>query len=178
MPFDIPAALLHRLRARRLEQRQLRANQSGAHPSGRARGGNFIGSIRRLFSGAAPVDQVAEEYVAQMNAWQDATEDQYDAFLLDPGMGPMTYLTSDGRILEDRRGWDGDGIIEVEGIAANAALIVGARNTGVTELLGLLPQPPADSSVCAKCLGRRVVELVPGVGVELPCGECEARGWV
>lgn len=116
--------------------------------------------------------------MAQMNSWPDETEDQCDAFLLDPGMGPMTYLTSDGRILEDRRGWDGDGLIEVEGLAAHSALIVGARKTGITELVDLLPQPPPDSRVCAKCLGRRVVEPMPGFGAELPCGECEARGWV
>ncbi|WP_437944237.1 hypothetical protein WMF27_15715 [Sorangium sp. So ce281] len=38
-----------------------------------------------------------------MSSWQDEVEDKYDAFLLDPGMGPMTYLTSDGRVLEDLR---------------------------------------------------------------------------
>jgi len=38
-------------------------------------------------------------------------EDSEDAFLLDAGMGPMTYLTSDARVLWDHRSWDGIEII-------------------------------------------------------------------
>jgi hypothetical protein len=45
----------------------------------------------------------AEAFCSDMNRLQAEVEDAYDAFLLDPGMGPMTYLTSDGRILCDHR---------------------------------------------------------------------------
>ncbi|WP_437338336.1 hypothetical protein [Sorangium sp. So ce394] len=178
MPFQIPPPLLERLRARRLEQRQLRATRSAAGAPREQTGGNFIDSIRHLFSGASSVEQVAGRYVAAMSSWQDEVEDKYDAFLLDPGMGPMTYLTSDGRVLEDLRGWDGDELVEVGGLSAHSALIVGARKTGIVELLELIPQPPPGSSVCSKCNGERVVEPVPGLGAELPCTECDARGWI
>ncbi|WP_437870729.1 hypothetical protein [Sorangium sp. So ce363] len=178
MPFEIPPPLLERLRARRLEQRQLRATRSAAGAPREQAGGNFIDSIRHLFSGASSVDQAAGQYVAAMNSWQDEVEDKYDAFLLDPGMGPMTYLTSDGRVLEDLRGWDGDEIVEVGGLHAHSALIVGARKTGIVELLELIPQPPPGSSVCSKCNGKRVAEPAPGFGIEFPCNECDARGWI
>ncbi|XXX81274.1 hypothetical protein WMF30_21170 [Sorangium sp. So ce134] len=178
MPFEIPPPLLERLRARRLEQRQLRAARSAAGAPREQMGGNFIDFIRHLFSGAFPVDQAARQYVAAMNSWQDEVEDKYDAFLLDPGMGPMAYLTSDGRVLEDLRGWDGDEVVEVGGWRAHSALVVGARNTGIVELLELIPQPPPGSSVCSKCNGKRVAEPVPGFGIEFPCNECDARGWI
>ncbi|WP_437562800.1 hypothetical protein [Sorangium sp. So ce542] len=178
MPFQIPPPVLERLRARRLEQRQLRAARSAAGALREPTGGNFIDTIRHLFSGAASVEEVAGQYVAAMYAWQDEVEDKYDAFLLDPGMGPMAYLTSDGRVLEDLRGWDGDEIVEVDGFRAHSALIVGARNTRIVELLELIPQPPPGSSVCSKCNGKRVAEPVPGFGTELPCNACDARGWM
>jgi hypothetical protein len=180
MPFQIPPHLLQRLRALRLEQRQLRASRTAPAPARPQRAGNFIGSVRRLFSGTSPVSQFAEQYVASMDAWQDEVEAKYDAFLLDPGMGPMMYLTSDGRILEDQRGWDGDDIVEVCGFHANSALIVGAKKTGIMELLELLPPPPPNSSVCSVCRGKRLAEPehLAGSGDKFPCIACEARGWV
>ncbi|WP_437593381.1 hypothetical protein [Sorangium sp. So ce1000] len=155
MPFQIPPHLLERLRARRLEQRQLWATRSAAGAPREQTGGNFTDSIRHLLSGTSSVDQVAGRYVAAMNTWQDEVEDKYDALLLDLGMGPMTYLTSDGRVLEDLRGWDGDELVEVGSLSAHSALIVGARKTGTVELLELIPQPPPGSSVCSKCRSRR-----------------------
>ncbi|WP_437328905.1 hypothetical protein [Sorangium sp. So ce381] len=178
MPFEVPPLLLERLRARRLDQRQLRATRSAPGAPREQTGGNFVDSIRHLFSGTSSVDQVAGRYVAAMNAWQREVEDKYDAFLLDPGMGPMTYLTSDGRVLEDLRGWDGDEIVEVGGLHAHSALIVGARKTGIAELLELIPKPPPGSSACSKCNGKRVAEPAPGFGIELPCDACDARGWI
>lgn len=65
-----------------------------------------------------------------MDQAQLAIEDEHDAFLLDPGMGPMTYLTSDGRVLWDNRTWDGDDISEVSGDDAMATIVVGAKKTG------------------------------------------------
>ncbi len=112
-----------------------------------------------------------------MSSWQDEIEAQHDAFLLDPGMGPMVYLTADGRILQDSRGWDGDIVVEVVGYKANAALLVGAKETGIRELLDLLPPAPPGAAVCTKCHGKRMAEPFEGYGREFPCAECEARGW-
>jgi len=85
-----------------------------------------------------------------MDAWQDEVERAYDAFLLDPGMGPMVYLTADGRVLWDERGWDGDGVVEVTGVDARASLVVGARKTGLAALRALLPPAPAGAVVCLR----------------------------
>ncbi|WP_437746595.1 hypothetical protein WME73_17475 [Sorangium sp. So ce302] len=81
MPFQIAPPLLERLRARRLEQRQLRATRSTAGAPREQTGGNDTDFIGHLFSGTSSVDQVAGRYVAAMNSWQDEVEDKYDAFL-------------------------------------------------------------------------------------------------
>jgi hypothetical protein len=172
MRFRIPDSLLERLRARREEQRQARqAHAAAARPQR-----NFIDSIRHLFSGQVSAHDAALCYVAAMNTWQDEIEIGHDAFLLDPGMGPMVYLTSDGRILEDSRGWDGDSVVELAGDRANAALVVGALKTGIMELVDLIEPPPPGATVCEKCHGARIAEPVPGFGHELPCDACGCRG--
>jgi len=178
MRFDVPESLLQRLRQRREEQRQERAKQVVAGPGIERREGNFIDTLRRFFSGGARVEEAAQSYVHSMTSWQEEIEDQQDAFLLDPGMGPMVYLTSDGRILEDSRGWDGDEVVEVTGYRANAALVVGAKKTGIAELLGLIEPPPVGSKVCSKCKGTRMAAPVEGFGHEFPCEACGARGWL
>ena len=62
-----------------------------------------------MFSASKPdVESAADRFVEGMDQLQDEVENEYDAFLLDPGMGPMTYLTSDGRVLLDMRSWDGE----------------------------------------------------------------------
>src|SRR6185436_10923397 len=68
----------------------------------------------------------------------DAIEREHDAFLLDPGVGPPTYLAADGRILWDDDMW---GVEPTRG-EAYAAIVVGARKTGVRDLLRLLPPRP------------------------------------
>ena len=178
MPFDLPDSLLQRLRQRREQQRQERTKQAGAGGRPESRPGNFIDMLRRLFSGSARVEEAAQSYVHSMASWQDEIEEIEDAFLLDPGMGPMVYLTSDGRILEDSRGWDGDEIVEITGDRANAALVVGAKKTGIADLLGLIEPPPVGSKVCARCKGTRMAEPVEGYGHEFPCDACGSRGWI
>jgi hypothetical protein len=175
VPFVVPDSLLQQLRERREKGRRERAarNTTATEPVT-----NFVNSVQRLFDGAHSVDQVSHGYVAAMRAWQDEVETEHDAFLLDPGMGPMVYLTADGRILEDYRGWDGEGISEVTGARANAALVAGAHKTKITALLDLIAKAPEGGAVCPKCRGARLAEPAPGYGIELPCDRCECRGWV
>jgi hypothetical protein len=113
-----------------------------------------------------------------MNALQTQVEDQFDAFLLDPGMGPMLYLTADGRIINDNRTWDG-GEIEVEMSLDNAicALVAGAKKTGISELLGLIPLL-SSGATCPKCLGTRWVTIDPSVDFKIICVVCFGRGEV
>ncbi len=127
MPFDVPESLLQLLRDRREQQRCIRADRAGMKQEPSNQGSNFIDSVRELFSDGADAKDAAQSYVAAMSSWQDEIETQHDAFLLDPGMGPMVYLTADGRILQDSRGWDGDVVVEVVGYKANAALLIGAK---------------------------------------------------
>lgn len=67
------------------------------------------------------------------------------AFLLDPGLGPTMYLTSEGRVLRDGRYWDGEPVREAGADEAIAALVTGAQKTGIAALLDLIPGPPANS---------------------------------
>src|SRR5687768_14439041 len=84
----------------------------------------------------------------------DEVESREDAFLLHPGMGPALYLTSDGRVLKDARDWDEMAAIqEASDDDAVAALVIGAENWSLPELLQLLPKPDATSQVCAACAG-------------------------
>ena len=94
------------------------------------------------------------------------------------GGGVDVDAAIDGRILEDSRGWDGDEIVELSGGRANAALVVGAKKTGIADLLSLIEPPPAGSKVCARCKGTRMAEPIEGFGHEFPCEACGSRGWV
>jgi hypothetical protein len=177
MAFEIPPLLLERLRARRDEERHRRtlgtvSSVPVAAPS------SFLDGVKRLFETGSSPDEAGRQYVAEMDSWQTDVEQAYDAFLLDPGMGPMSYLTSDGRILEDQRGWDGTDIVELTGWRAHAALVIGARKTGIVELADLIPAAPKGSSPCPKCGGARLAQASPAVGLEFPCLECDARGWI
>jgi len=90
----------------------------------------------------------------------------------------MLYLTADGRVLEDSRGWDGDAVVELTGEQANAALVIGAKKTGISGLLDLLPPRPPDGKVCPKCNGTRTAEPIEGFGQKFPCDMCGSRGWL
>jgi hypothetical protein len=135
MRFEIPAAVLERLRARR-----------GAR---------------------SEVDDI---------------EEQQDAFLLDPGLGPAMYLTSDGRVLvDDPEGFWGSqaGLYEASDDLACGALVAGAKKTGVAELLSLLPARPPAGLTCERCGGSRRMPLrdVSGNDFSIVCPTCSGRGW-
>jgi hypothetical protein len=113
-----------------------------------------------------------------MDAVTMEVEDEHDAFLLDPGMGPMMFLTADGRVLRDGRSWDGEALREATDDEAIATLVVGAEKTGIAALLGLIPPSPAEGMPCARCEGLRMAEPAPGAGFHIICTQCWGRGWV
>jgi hypothetical protein len=94
------------------------------------------------------------ELVAALRAHQarrkpDPLAQQYDAFMLDPGLGPATYITSDGRIL-----WDDDlwGVLGTRAEAL-AAVMAGIKKTGISALREILPERPPHGADCGNCAG-------------------------
>ena len=96
----------------------------------------------------------------------DEIESAHDAFLLDPGLGPPTYLAADGRILWDDDSW---GVEPTRG-EAYAAIVVGARKTGLRDLLRLLPPRPPGTPDCGESNGTG------RLGAAL-CSVCRGVGW-
>ena len=78
---------------------------------------------------------VSGEMVDQLRArWGrelDTVERERDAVVLDGGLGPVFYLTRDRRVLVDESEWSDSGIREASRTEATAALIIGARKSGV-----------------------------------------------
>lgn len=177
MKLTLPQPLLDKLRARRHEQAQARAGRVRRDaPSPRP--GNFATAIRDLVSQGLRGPALARSYVAQMDTLQHEVEAAHDAFLLDPGMGPMIYLSADGRVLEDGRSWDGAELRELTSEdKIIAALVVGASKTGVEELLTLIPAAPPEARQCPRCQGARRAALIPGQATLFICTMCHGRGW-
>jgi hypothetical protein len=132
-----------------------------------------------------PLELVAElRQVEAAREWRDEITREYDAFLLDAGLGPVTYLSTDGRVI-----WDdsigGDCVWGVEGTSAEAymAIVAGAHKTGVTRLLDLLPKRPPDAIDCRECDGSgwfnshgQLVD-VNGQPFSFVCTACAGLGW-
>lgn len=136
----------------------------------------LLQKLERLLGAAKPdAELAAAKWVADMDALQDEVESSHDAFLLDPGMGPMLYLTTDGRVLVDERAWDGDNVREATDDEATAALVAGAANTSIAALLDLIPAKPDGAVDCAMCSATRWLDIGPH---HLICGHCHGRGWV
>ena len=104
----------------------------------------------------------------------DAIERAHDAFLLDPGLGPPTYLAADGRILWD----DTDDFWGVQPTRSEAyvAIVVGARKTGVRDLLRLLPPRPPGTPNCPECNGAGQF-AADTMQLEVVCSACRGIGW-
>lgn len=111
---------------------------------------------------------------SQRQDWWSPCVVAEDAVLLDPGMGPAMYLTFDGRILEDRSGWDGGACHEVDDPkVAWSSLIVGADKQRAPELLRLLPARSDRAAACARCGGSgRFVSTL-----RMLCPDCGGLGW-
>ena len=110
---------------------------------------------------------------------QDDVTRMHDAFMLDPGLGPPTYLTSDGRIIWDDDGW---GVVGTRGEAL-AAIAAGIQKTGVSHLEELMPSRPTGSMDCPDCsaTGRfdahGQLQDVDGHPFSVVCSKCSGLGW-
>jgi len=104
---------------------------------------------------------------------------KYDAYLLDPGLGPPTYLTADGRIV-----WDDD-IWGVVGTRAEAlsSILAGIRKMGVLELREPLPERDPTASDCDDCSASGWFDAhgelrdVKGRPFSFVCPRCAGLGW-
>jgi hypothetical protein len=182
MHLDVSASLLASLREHRDASRLKRARRWGRWNLVRSvqgdRATSLVARVRELMDDGDPnVRKEAEEYMLSMDRLQDEVEAEHDAFLLEPGMGPMLYLTAEGRVLTDGRSWDGEALREATEDEAIAALVIGADKTGITELLSLLPDRPSDGHVCPMCIGKHQAPPLPG-GPMIICLVCGGRGWV
>lgn len=114
----------------------------------------------------------------------DPVSVNYGAFLLDPGMGPTTYITRYGRII-----WD-DSLTEehswgVEGTRADVfgAVVVGAKKTGIHLLRTLLPPRMATASDCPECDGSGWFDAHGQLkdhynkAFSIVCFKCAGLGW-
>jgi hypothetical protein len=120
----------------------------------------------------------------ELRAWrdsrpQDPVEHERDAFCLDPGLGPAYFLTVGGRVLVDATCWDGTPIREASDAESLAAIVVGARKTGLAKLLDLLPRAPDGAPTCDRCGGDRYAPLVAGhpESATFVCPDCHGVGW-
>jgi hypothetical protein len=135
---------------------QLRARRSRRKPASAASSDRPILSTVDLAKRAGELDPIesAKAFCEDVGRLQAEVEDKYDAFLLDPGMGPMTYITSDRRVLSDSRTWHGEEIQFATTLAeVIPALVIGAKNTGIFSLLDLIPK--LENGVqCSTCHGN------------------------
>jgi hypothetical protein len=103
----------------------------------------------------------------------------YDAFLLDAGLGPATYLTTDGRVLWHDDGWGVKGT-RAEALAAVSA---GVHKAGLAQLSDLLPEKPSDAVDCVDCAGTGRFDAhgqlmdASGVVFSVVCVTCAGVGW-
>jgi hypothetical protein len=127
------------------------------------------------------------ELLAQLRRYRDeqrrqypewgGEEDELNAFLLHPGMGPLIYITVDGRILIDERTWNGDVLREAADDEAIESVVIGASMTGIDALLDLLTPPPPAAAPCPECTGTRWVTLIPDRHITVVGPTCHGRGW-
>ncbi|QEL14212.1 hypothetical protein PX52LOC_01082 [Limnoglobus roseus] len=132
--------------------------------------------------------QIPHTLLAQLRAVQSArgySDDvtvSEDAFLLDPGFGPASYLTADGRVLLDTREWSGEPVREATPDEAVCVIVVGAKKTGIAGLFELLPPRPFGAATCDRCLGNRFWSFGTDAGTgrakTIVCPTCAGHGWV
>ena len=102
-----------------------------------------------------------------------------EAFLLDLGLGPICYLTAAGQVVIDFSDWDDrPGLRVADEDDTVRYLVVGARKTGINDLVLLLPPRPPDGSVCPRCQGGRWCTLPTQPPAEIVCISCSGRGWL
>lgn len=137
----------------------------------------FISS-RPLFSVSDELVRKLEEAGAGDRIRDPVTKGPLDVFLLDPGLGPATFLTRDGRVV-----WEDDWGVAPVAAQAYAGIIVGAKKTGVRELLELLPDRPDACEDCADCRATGWFDLgdvspeAPEHPLRFVCPKCGGLGW-
>jgi hypothetical protein len=132
----------------------------------------------RIFAPSARLVARLRQLRAERGA--DEITETYDAFMLDPGLGPPTYLSSDGRIV-----WDDD-MWGVVGTRADAfsAIQAGVAKTGVLELLELLPGRAPSAVDCDDCSATGRFDAhgnlkdVHGKAFAVVCPKCAGLGWI
>jgi hypothetical protein len=170
--FELGEPLLARLRERREATRRAE-DESGATRTA-ARANLHIGALMSSGASREDIPALAQALVDDMRNLRREVEDQHDAFLLDPGMGPMVYLTADGRILVDGRTWDGEPLHEeTSEDNATAALVVGAQKTGLGELLDLVRRLDG-ATPCPTCNATRWMPIAD-TGAQVVCPVCYGR---
>ncbi|TAK28712.1 MAG: hypothetical protein EPO40_12870 [Myxococcaceae bacterium] len=88
-----------------------------------------------------------------------------EAFRIDGGAGPETYLTADGRVKVDDAEREGQHLRDASDHEALCGLVTGAKATGLAALLDLIPAMPDDGRACARCGGSRWGDLPSPDGV-------------
>jgi len=154
-------------------------------------GYSAVGQCNNSFDGIAkmrfllPATLIAqlEPIKRRYDAWADSfgIGERDEAFMLSPGMGDASYLTKDGRVLADGRDWDGEPVRVATDDEAVSAIVIGARNSGINDLLRLLPEKPDTACVCPQCHGSRWWSPgndTSGRPVNLVCPICSGRGWM
>jgi hypothetical protein len=127
---------------------------------------------------------IPETVLARIHAWraergETSVEREHRAFCIDGGLGPAWYLTLDGVVLRDGVAWDEEPIREATDAEAFQAIVVGAKRTGIAELLDVLPPRPPLARTCARCGGERYASAAPEYpeAPRVVCGECSGLGW-
>jgi hypothetical protein len=119
--------------------------------------------------------------VREAQTLPSVVEQELDAFRIHVGLGPDSYLTADGRLLDDHADLDGPrDLREASDATAIGGLVLLAQQARLPELLDLLPSPPPDAAVCARCQGTRWAKLVEVPGFDGPrgiCVVCHGLGW-
>jgi hypothetical protein len=128
---------------------------------------------------------ISQPLLAELRAWRarravpDKVEQSHDAYCLDSGLGPSSYITADGRVLRDGSGWDDEPLREATEAEAFQAIVVGAKKTGISGLLALLPRQPNGAPTCSRCEGTRFAPIIPDRDTpRLVCPACNGLGWV
>ncbi|MGC4090302.1 MAG: hypothetical protein QM756_20975 [Polyangiaceae bacterium] len=133
---------------------------------------------KRLFQPDAALVSELQNY-RQAHLVDDVMRN-YDAVLLDPGLGPAVYLSLDGRIVWDDDGW---GVTATRGEAL-AAILAGVMKTRIVALLRLLPSRPTGALDCSQCgaTGRfdfnGQLQNIHGERSSVVCMTCCGLGWI
>jgi|SRR4051812_16599457 len=132
---------------------------------------------KRLFQPDAALVSELLDYRQAHGA--DDVMKRYNAFLLDPGLGPAVYLSVDGRIVWDDDGWG----VTATRADALASILAGAKKTRIHALLNLLPPRPTDSLDCSNCRAtgwfdaQGQLQDIHGQRFSLVCMTCAGLGW-